>query len=213
VREAAREELDAVPRRDAYPRRRRQRAPSRARDPARQEEQAAEEQEPAHPADGDETGGGRPSARAESSYNRGVKQAPKKPAAFSAEERAAMKERAAEQKAARRGAEAEADVVAKIAELGDADRALAERIHALVTTASPDLAPRLWYGMPAYAKDGKVICFFQAAGKFKTRYSTLGFSDKARLDEGTMWPSAYALTELTAADEKRIAALVKRAVG
>jgi uncharacterized protein YdhG (YjbR/CyaY superfamily) len=141
-----------------------------------------------------------------------VTPAPKKRATFSPEERAAMKERAAEQKAARRGADAEADVVAKIAELEDADRELAERIHALVKATAPELAPRLWYGMPAYAKDGKVVCFFQAGGKFKTRYATLGFSDNAHLDDGTMWPSAYALTELTAADEQRIAALLKRAV-
>jgi uncharacterized protein YdhG (YjbR/CyaY superfamily) len=132
---------------------------------------------------------------------------------FTAEERAAMKERAAEQKAARRGAEAEADVVAKIAELPEADRTLAGRIHALVKATAPELAPRLWYGMPAYAKGGKVVCFFQAGQKFKTRYGTLGFSDTAQLDDGTMWPTAYALTELTAADEQRIAALVRRAAG
>jgi uncharacterized protein YdhG (YjbR/CyaY superfamily) len=132
---------------------------------------------------------------------------------FSPEERAAMKERAAEQKAARRGADAEADVLAKIAELPAADRALARRLHALVKGAAPELAPRLWYGMPAYAKDGKVVCFLQPAGKFKTRYSTLGFSDRAQLDDGTMWPTAYAVTELTAAGEARIVELVKRAAG
>jgi uncharacterized protein YdhG (YjbR/CyaY superfamily) len=132
---------------------------------------------------------------------------------FTAEERAAMRERAAEQKAARRGAEAEADVVAKIDELPEPDRTLAHRIHALVKATAPELAPRLWYGMPAYAKGGKVVCFFQAAQKFKTRYGTLGFSDTAQLDDGTMWPTAYALTELTAEDEQRIAALVRRAAG
>jgi uncharacterized protein YdhG (YjbR/CyaY superfamily) len=127
--------------------------------------------------------------------------------AFTAEERAAMKERAAERKAA----QTEAEVLAKIAELPQPDRALAERIHALVKAAAPELAPRTWYGMPAYSKDGKVLCFFQSAQKFKTRYATLGFSDTASLDEGTMWPTAFALTELTADDEARIAALVKRA--
>jgi uncharacterized protein YdhG (YjbR/CyaY superfamily) len=131
---------------------------------------------------------------------------------FTPEERAAMRERAAEQKAARRGADAEADVLAKIAELTEPDRTMAQRIHAIVKAAAPELAPRLWYGMPAYAKDGKVVCFFQAGGKFKTRYATLGFSDRASLDDGAMWPTAYALTKLTAADEKRIAALVKQAV-
>ena len=131
---------------------------------------------------------------------------------FTPEERAAMRERAAEQKAARRGADAEADVLAKIAELAEPDRVMAERLHAIVKAAAPELAPRLWYGMPAYAKDGKVVCFFQAGGKFKTRYATLGFSDRASLDDGAMWPTAYALTKLTAADEKRIAALVRQAV-
>jgi uncharacterized protein YdhG (YjbR/CyaY superfamily) len=120
--------------------------------------------------------------------------------AFTAEERAAMKERAAERKAA----QTEAEVLAKIAELPQPDRALAK-------AAAPELAPRTWYGMPAYSKDGKVLCFFQSAQKFKTRYATLGFSDMASLDEGTMWPTAFALTELTADDEARIAALVKRA--
>ncbi len=127
--------------------------------------------------------------------------------AFTAEERAAMKERAAERKAA----QTEAEVLAKIAELPQPDRALAERIHTLVKAAAPELAPRTWYGMPAYAKDGKVLCFFQSAQKFKTRYATLGFSDTASLDEGTMWPTAFALTELSVDDEARIAALVKRA--
>jgi uncharacterized protein YdhG (YjbR/CyaY superfamily) len=139
-------------------------------------------------------------------------------AGFTAEERAAMKEHARDLKrAARRGgnaagADVEGEVLAKIAEMQDADRVMAERLHAVIKASVPDLAPRLWYGMPAYAKDGKIVCFFQPAQKFKTRYGTLGFSDKANLDEGAMWPTSYALTELTAADEARIAALVKRAV-
>jgi uncharacterized protein YdhG (YjbR/CyaY superfamily) len=127
---------------------------------------------------------------------------------FTAEERAAMKERAQELK--KEGGEAE--VLAKIAEMQDADRAMAERLHEIITSTAPELAPRTWYGMPAYAKDGNVVCFFQNAGKFKARYGTLGFSDKANLDEGAMWPTSYALTKLTAKDEKRIAALVKAAV-
>ena len=137
---------------------------------------------------------------------------------FTDEERAAMKDHAQELKtAARRGSGAtkgdgESDVLAKIAEMPPADRAIAERVHAVVTAAAPELTPRLWYGMPAYAKDGKVLCFFQSAQKFKSRYATLGFSDQAHLDEGSMWPSAYALAKLTAADEKRITALVKQAV-
>ncbi|MFH8283853.1 iron chaperone [Streptomyces antibioticus] len=141
---------------------------------------------------------------------------------FTAEERAAMKEHAHEQKkaAARRGssraekeAAAEQDVLAKIAEMPEADRILAERIHEIVKTAAPDLTPKLWYGMPAYARDGKVVCHFQSAHKFTSRYATLGFSDQAALDEGTMWPTAYALKELTAADEQFIGALVKKAAG
>ncbi|MEU2353978.1 DUF1801 domain-containing protein [Streptomyces misionensis] len=140
---------------------------------------------------------------------------------FTADERAAMKEHAREQKkaAARRGsraekeAAAERDVLAKIAEMPEADRILAERIHAIVKTAAPDLTPKLWYGMPAYARDGKVLCHFQSAQKFKSRYATLGFSDQAALDDGAMWPTAYALKELTAADEQRISALVKKAAG
>jgi hypothetical protein len=137
---------------------------------------------------------------------------------FTAEERAAMKERARERKAsARRGpraakADGEGDVLAKIAEMEGSDRAMAERLHALIKASAPDLSPRTWYGMPAYAKDGKVLCFFKCAQKFNTRYATLGFSDQARLDEGTMWPTEFALTELTAADEVRIGALVKKAV-
>jgi uncharacterized protein YdhG (YjbR/CyaY superfamily) len=138
---------------------------------------------------------------------------------FTEEERAAMKERAKEVKAsARRGsradkaAEDEAAVLARIAEMGESDRAMAERLHAVVKASAPDLRPKLWYGMPAYAKDGKVVCFFQSAQKFKTRYATLGFSDLANLDDGAMWATSYALRELTAADEARIGALVKQAV-
>jgi uncharacterized protein YdhG (YjbR/CyaY superfamily) len=137
---------------------------------------------------------------------------------FSDEERAAMQERVREQKAAaRRGpradqADGEAEVLAKIAEMPESDRAMAERLHAVIKAAAPDLSPRLWYGMPAYARDGNVVCHFQSAQKFKTRYSTLGFSDRANLDDGAMWPVAFALMELTAADEARIAALVKKAV-
>jgi len=137
---------------------------------------------------------------------------------FTAEERAAMKDRAQELKATGRRrsraakADEESDVLAKIAEMLPPDRALAERLHALIKASAPDLSPTLWYGMPAYAKDGKMICFFQTAQKFKTRYATLGFSDKANLDEGAMWPTSYALTELTAADEAMIGALVKKAV-
>jgi hypothetical protein len=136
---------------------------------------------------------------------------------FTDEEREAMKERTKEQKAAaRRGASQaadERDVLAKIAEMPDPDRVMAERIHAIVKASAPDLAAKLWYGQPAYARDGKVICFFQAADKFKTRYATLGFSEDANLDEGTMWPTAFGLARLTAADEARIGALVKKAVG
>ena len=138
---------------------------------------------------------------------------------FTDEERAAMKEHAQELKAtARRGsratkADGENDVLAKIAEMAEPDRILAERFHAVVKASAPDLSPRLWYGMPAYAKDGKVVCFFQSAEKFNARYATLGFSDRANLDDGAMWPTSFALTELTAADEARIGALVKRAVG
>lgn len=130
---------------------------------------------------------------------------------FSAEERAAMKERAKETRGKKSG-DGEADLLEKIAEMGDADRAMAERIHAVITEAAPDLEPKTWYGQPAYAKDGKVVVFFQAASKFKTRYATLGFNDAAKIDDGTMWPTAFALTSLTAADEKRIAALVTKAV-
>jgi len=138
---------------------------------------------------------------------------------FTDEERSAMKERAKEFKApARRGsrggkADGESEVLAKIAEMTEPDRGLAERLHAVIKDSAPGISPTTWYGMPAYAKDGKVICFFQPAQKFKSRYATLGFSDKANLDEGAMWPVYYAVTELTAADEARIGALVKKAVG
>ena len=131
---------------------------------------------------------------------------------FTPDERAAMKERAKEQKAAAEQADGESAVLAKIAEMTGSDRAMAERLHSVITSSVPSLAPRPWYGMPAYARDGKIVCFFQAAAKFKTRYATLGFSDEAKLDEGSMWPNAFALTKLTAADEARIAALVRKAV-
>jgi hypothetical protein len=137
---------------------------------------------------------------------------------FTDEERIAMKERAQELKAqARRGprakkADGEGDVLAKIAEMPEPDRAMARRLHAIIKASAPALSPRTWYGMPAYAKDGNVVCFFQSADKFKARYATFGFSDKANLDEGTVWPVALALKELTAIDEVRIGALVKKAV-
>ena len=134
---------------------------------------------------------------------------------FTAEERAAMKERARELKAgARRGkADGERDLLEKIAELPQPDRGMAERLHALITNAAPDLAPRTWYGMPAYAKDGKVLCYFTPASKFKERYASFGFNASANLDDGNMWPTSFALKKLTAAEEKRIAALVERAAG
>jgi uncharacterized protein YdhG (YjbR/CyaY superfamily) len=134
---------------------------------------------------------------------------------FTDEERGAMKERAKELKTgARRGAKAdtESDVLAKIAEMSESDRVIAERLHAVIKANAPALTSKLWYGMPAYARDGKVVCFFQSAAKFKTRYATLGFSDEANLDEGAMWPTYFALTELTADDEARIGALVNQAV-
>jgi len=140
----------------------------------------------------------------------------RKSSGFSAEERAAMKERAQELKAeARRGrrkTDGESDVLAKIAEMPEPDRAMAERLHALIKVAAPALSPKTWYGMPAYAKDGNVVCFFPSAQKFKTRYATFGFSDEANLDEGAVWPTAFALKELTAAEEARFVALVKKAV-
>jgi uncharacterized protein YdhG (YjbR/CyaY superfamily) len=134
------------------------------------------------------------------------------------EERGAMKERVRELKAAARPgpradeADGESDVLAKIAEMPEPDRAMADRLHAVIRASAPALSPRLWYGMPAYAKDGKVVCFFQTRQKFKTRYATFGFNEAANLDEGAMWPVAFALMELTAADEVRIDALVKKAV-
>ena len=134
---------------------------------------------------------------------------------FTEEERGAMKQRARELKAERRGAgtaDAERDVLDKIAEMAEPDRVMAERLHAIVKASAPALSPRLYYGMPAYSKDGKVVCFFQPAQKFKTRYATFGFNDSANLDEGAMWPVAFALKELTAADEERIGALVMQAV-
>ena len=151
----------------------------------------------------------------------GTKAAPKSPKSsaatgkryegFTAEEKAAMKDRVNEMKAAADEAEGERAVLAKIAELPEHDRALAKRLHTIIKKSAPALSPRLWYGMPAYAKNGKNVCFFQSAQKFKTRYATLGFNDPAKLDEGTMWPVAYALTKLTAADEARIGSLVKKA--
>ena len=135
---------------------------------------------------------------------------------FTDEERAAMKERARELKAEARAdknkADGERDVLAKIAEMKGPDRAMAKRLHAVITASAPALSPKTWYGMPAYARDGKVVCYFQSAQKFNTRYATLGFSDAANLDKGAMWPTSFALKELTAADEARIGALVKKAV-
>jgi uncharacterized protein YdhG (YjbR/CyaY superfamily) len=140
----------------------------------------------------------------------------KKSKGFTDEERAAMKERAQELKAEARAnrdrAAGESDLLAKIAEMEGSDRAMAKRIHAIVKASAPALSPKTWYGMPAYAKDGKVVCYFQSAQKFNSRYATFGFSDEANLDEGAMWPTSFALKELTAADEARIAALVEKAV-
>jgi uncharacterized protein YdhG (YjbR/CyaY superfamily) len=131
---------------------------------------------------------------------------------FTAAERAAMKERARELKAEQSRAEGERALLEKIAEMKGSDRAMAKRIHAIVKANAPDLAPKTWYGMPAYAKEGKVVCFFQSAEKFDSRYATFGFSDEAAIDQGGMWPTSFALTELTDAEEKKIAALVKKAV-
>jgi uncharacterized protein YdhG (YjbR/CyaY superfamily) len=140
----------------------------------------------------------------------------KKSKGFTNEERAAMKERARELKAEARAnknkADGESDVLAKIAEMPEPDRAMAKRLHAIVKASAPALSPKTWYGMPAYAKDGEVVCYFQSAQKFKSRYATFGFSDAANIDEGAMWPTSFALKELTAADEARIGALVKKAV-
>ncbi len=137
----------------------------------------------------------------------------KKSKGFTAEERAAMRERAREQKAEAQRADGESAVLAKIAEMQGPDRAMAERLHEIVKASAPALSPKTWYGMPAYAnKDGKIVCFFQSAQKFNARYATLGFSDEANLDEGAMWPTSFALKELTAAEEAKIGELVKRAV-
>jgi uncharacterized protein YdhG (YjbR/CyaY superfamily) len=131
---------------------------------------------------------------------------------FSAEEKAAMRERTRELKAEAAKADGETELLAAIAKMQEPDRAIARRVHALINAAAPALAPKTWYGMPAYTKQGNVICFFQNAGKFKARYQTLGFTDKANLDDGAMWPNSYALTELTAAEEAKITALIKKAV-
>lgn len=137
----------------------------------------------------------------------------KKSAGFSAEEKAAMRERARELKAEAAKADGEKTLLAKVAEMRPADRALARKVHKIVRASAPDLAPKTWYGMPAYAnEDGKVVCYFQDAGKFDSRYSTFGFNDDANLDKGTMWPTSFAITKLTPADEKKIASLVKQAV-
>jgi uncharacterized protein YdhG (YjbR/CyaY superfamily) len=145
-----------------------------------------------------------------------TKKATKKSSGFTDAEKAAMKERAAELRAEERWkknrAEGERAVLAKIAEMKGTDRTMAKRFHAIVTKSAPDLAPRTWYGMPAYSKDGKVLCYFQDAGKFKSRYATFGFNDIANLDQGAMWPTSFALKKLTAAEEKKISALVKKAV-
>jgi len=131
---------------------------------------------------------------------------------FTAEERAAMRERAKELKAEARKADGEKALLAKVAEMPEPDRVMAERLHAIVKANAPDLSPKTWYGMPAYAREGKVVCFFQSADKFDSRYATFGFNDTANLDDGAMWPTSFALKKLTAADEKKIAALVKKAV-
>ena len=148
---------------------------------------------------------------------KGTNATAKRSKAFTAEERAAMQERARELKAEARAnqnrAAGETDLLAKVAEMPEADRVMAERIHAVITASAPGLSPKTWYGMPAYAnEDGKIVCFFQAADKFKARYATFGFNDDAHLDEGSMWPTAWALTKLTDADEAKIGALVKKAV-
>jgi uncharacterized protein YdhG (YjbR/CyaY superfamily) len=144
--------------------------------------------------------------------NRAKRTAASKSAArLTAEERAAMKELIQERKAQDRGEDGESAVLAKIAEMPQPDRAMAERLHAIVKAAAPSLEPKTWYGMPAYAKDGKVVCFFQSAAKFKARYATFGFSDKANLDSGNLWPTSFALKELTSAEESKIAGLIKKA--
>jgi uncharacterized protein YdhG (YjbR/CyaY superfamily) len=137
---------------------------------------------------------------------------PKKDTGFTAEEKAAMRERVRELKAEKSKADGESDVLAKIAEMPTADRTMATRIHKIVKASAPDLTPKTWYGMPAYTKDGDVVCFFQSAAKFKSRYATFGFNDSANLDKGAMWPTSFAMKKLTAAEEKKIGALVKKAV-
>ena len=156
-----------------------------------------------------ETKGARKSTRRPAKSTTATK---KKATGITAEERAAMKELAKERKAARTKAEDEAAVLAKIAEMPKPDRVMAERLHAIVTKSAPSLSPKTWYGMPAYAKDDQIVCFFKSADKFKSRYATLGFEEAANLDEGAMWPTSFALKRLTAADEKKIGALVKKAV-
>jgi uncharacterized protein YdhG (YjbR/CyaY superfamily) len=141
-----------------------------------------------------------------------MSQTAKKGSGFTDEERAAMKARAQELKAEANKADGESAVLAKIAEMPEPDRAMAERIHAIIKASTPALSPKTWYGMPAYARDGKVVCYFTAASKFNSRYATFGFNDTANLDEGAMWPTSFALKELTAAEEAKIAALVKKAV-
>jgi len=160
----------------------------------------------------------RPAKKGTQKSARGTTAVGKAAKGFTDEERAAMRERAQELRAAARSgpnagkADEEGAVLAKIAAMPARDRTMGERLHALIKASAPELSPKLWYGMPAYAKDGKVVCFFQDAQKFKTRYATLGFSDKATLDEGNMWPTSFALKELTAAEEAKISALVKKAV-
>jgi uncharacterized protein YdhG (YjbR/CyaY superfamily) len=144
--------------------------------------------------------------------SKGTKKPATSSAGFTAEERAAMKERARELKAEASRADGESALLEKIAEMPEPDRTMAERLHELVKASAPALSPKTWYGMPAYARDGKVVCYFQSAQKFKSRYATFGFSDEANLDDGELWPVAFALKELTAADEARISALVKKAV-
>jgi uncharacterized protein YdhG (YjbR/CyaY superfamily) len=146
------------------------------------------------------------------SANKATQKSTKKSKGFTDEEKAAVKERAQELKAEARKAEGESALLAKVAEMPEPDRAMAKRLHEIVKASAPALSPKTWYGMPAYARDGKVVCFFQSADKFKSRYATVGFSDEANLDEGAMWPTSFALKELTAAAEAKIGALVKKAV-
>ena len=149
---------------------------------------------------------------AKKATRKSTKSTSRKSSGFTAEERAAMKERARELKAEASRADGESALLAKIAEMPRSDRAMAKRIHAIVKANAPDLSPKTWYGMPAYAKEGKIVCFFQSADKFKARYATFGFNDTANLDQGVMWPTSFALKKLTAAEERKIAALVKKAV-